>query len=55
MQLELDIDRKQQALLAVMMLRSPLTLNDLRSRTNRMVEFDSLEDIELTLEIMKRS
>ena len=52
MQLELDIDLKQQALLTVMMLRSPLTLNDLRSRTSRMVEFESLEEIELTLEIM---
>ena len=52
MQLALDIDRKQQALLTVMMLRSPQTLNDLRSRTSRMAEFDNLEDIQLTLEIM---
>ena len=52
MQLELDIDRKQQALLTVMMLRSPQTLNDLRTRTSRMAEFDNVEDIELTLEIM---
>jgi uncharacterized protein YceH (UPF0502 family) len=52
MQLELDIDRKQQALLTVMLLRSPLTLNELRSRTSRMAEFDNLEDIELIMEIM---
>ncbi|MBX2868271.1 MAG: DUF480 domain-containing protein [Acidiferrobacterales bacterium] len=52
MQLELSIDRKQQSLLTVMMLRSPLTLNDLRTRTSRMVEFEDLEDIELTLEMM---
>ena len=43
MPLELDIDLKQQALLTVMLLRSPLTLNDLRTRTSRMTEFDDLE------------
>ena len=52
MKLELDIDQKQQALLTVMLLRSPMTLNDLRARTSRMAEFDDLDDIELTLEIM---
>ena len=52
MQLELDIDRKQQALLTVMMLRSPQTLNELRTRTSRMAEFESPSDIELTLEVM---
>lgn len=49
---ELDIDRKQQAILTVMLLRSPQTLNDLKTRTMRMVEFDDLNDIQANIDAM---
>ena len=41
----LQLDKPQQALLTVMMLRAPQTLNDLKVRTQRMVDFDSAESI----------
>lgn len=44
------LDKRQQALLTVMMLRAPQTLNELKVRSKRMVEFESHEDILLTLE-----
>lgn len=47
--LQLDIDRKQQAIMTVLMLRAPQTLNDIKTRTARMAEFEGLEDIEDTL------
>ncbi len=40
------LDRKQQAIMCVLMLREPLTINDIAARTARMVEFDSNEEIE---------
>ena len=46
------IDKRQQALLTVMMLRRPQTLNDLKVRTQRMVEFEDNDDILLTLETL---
>ena len=49
---ELEIDRKQQALLTVMLLRSSQTLNDLKTRTARMVEFDDINDLQETLSSM---
>jgi len=49
---ELDIDRKQQAILTVMLLRSSQTLNDIKTRTARMVEFDDLNDIQENIEMM---
>lgn len=49
---ELDLDRKQQALLTVMLLRSSQTLNDLKTRTVRMVEFDDLNDLHDTIGTM---
>ena len=45
-----SLDKKQQALLTVMMLRAPQTLNDLKTRSKRMADFNSLDEIELTLE-----
>lgn len=42
---ELDLDRKQQAILTVLMLRKPQTLNDIKTRTARMVDFSDLEDL----------
>lgn len=43
---ELDLDRKQQAVLTVLMLRKPQTLNDIKTRTARMAEFsgDDVQD-----------
>jgi len=41
----LDIDRKQQAILAVLMLRKPQTLNDIKMRTARMAEFADDKDL----------
>lgn len=45
----LGIDRKQQAVLAVLMLRRPQTLNDLKVRTVRMTEFSDIEELQQTL------
>ncbi|NND00408.1 MAG: DUF480 domain-containing protein [Gammaproteobacteria bacterium] len=36
----LKITRQQQAVLAMLILREPLTLNDIKARTERMVHFD---------------
>lgn len=49
-----SLDKKQQALLTVMMLRAPQTLNDLKTRTKRMVDFDGLDEIALTLESLNQ-
>lgn len=47
---ELNIDRKQQAILTVLMLRTPQTLNDIKTRTARMVEFSDLGDLDNNIE-----
>ena len=49
---ELDIDRKQQAILSVLMLHKPQTLNDIKARTARMVEFSSVEEIQKSINNM---
>ncbi len=41
----LALDQRQCALLSVLLLRGPQTLGELRARTERMAEFDSLDDI----------
>lgn len=46
---ELAIDRKQQAILTVLLLRKPQTLNDIKTRTARMVDFESIEEIHDTI------
>ena len=45
-----NLDQRQQALLTVMMLRSPQTLNDLKTRTKRMVEFEDNNELLQVLE-----
>jgi uncharacterized protein len=45
----LDVSQRQLALLAVMMLRGPQTLAELRTRTARMAEFSDLDDLEREL------
>jgi len=45
----MSLDKRQQALLTIMLLRAPQTLNELKVRSKRMVEFESHDDILLTL------
>lgn len=45
----LKIDRRAQAVLAVLMLRRPQTLNEIRTRTERMVAFEGTEEIQQIL------
>lgn len=47
-----DLDKKEQAVLCVLMLRSSQTLNELRTRTQRMVTFLSVEEVADTLEML---
>jgi uncharacterized protein len=48
----LGVDRRQLCILAVLMLRGPQTPGELRSRTERMENFESLADIERELQRM---
>ncbi len=41
----LEVDRRQKALLAVLLLRGPQTLGELRSRTERYCSFADLDDV----------
>ncbi|MGH8560244.1 MAG: YceH family protein [Methylococcales bacterium] len=50
-----DLDRSELAVLTVLMLRMPQTLNDILRRTARMVEFGEPSEVQLVLEsLMKR-
>jgi uncharacterized protein len=52
----LGLVKPQAAVLAVLMLRGPQTLGELRTRASRLVEFDSLDDVETALtQLMSRS
>jgi len=44
-----NFDRREQVLLCVLMLRGPQTVGELRGRTERLHNFDSLADVEATL------
>lgn len=46
----LKLNPKQQAILAVLMLRRPQTLNEIKTRTERMAEFNSTDEIRDILE-----
>jgi uncharacterized protein YceH (UPF0502 family) len=46
----LNLDRKQQALLCILMLRGSQTLGELRSNSARMAEFSDLGEVRETLE-----
>ena len=48
----LGLSKKKQSVLTVLMVRAPMTLNDIKTRTQRMVEFDDLNDVHATLEKM---
>ena len=43
---KLKLEPKQQAVLAVLMLRKPQTLNDIKVRTSRMADFSGIKEIE---------
>ncbi|MBT8142420.1 MAG: DUF480 domain-containing protein [Gammaproteobacteria bacterium] len=45
-------DRKQQAILCMLMLRDSMTLNDIKARTDRMAVFENVNEIQSTLEDM---
>ncbi len=46
----LELGKKQQALLCVMMLRGPQTVSELDTRTQRMCEFTNREDLEYCID-----
>jgi uncharacterized protein YceH (UPF0502 family) len=48
----LALDQRQCALVAVLLLRGPQTIGELRSRTDRMADFDSLEEVEHELQFL---
>ena len=39
------VTREEQAILAMLMLREPLTLSDLKARTEKMIGFDSVDEV----------
>lgn len=45
----LDLERKQQAVLTVLLLRKPQTLNDIKTRTTRMFDFSGIEEVHDTI------
>ncbi len=52
---ELDINREHQAILAMLMLRGPMTLNEIHTRTQRMADFNSHAELQQHLdELMQR-
>jgi uncharacterized protein len=48
----LALDARQCAVLAVLLLRGPQTIGELRIRTERMAKFDSLDEIEHELDLL---
>ena len=51
----LHVGRREMALLCVLMLRGPQTVGELRGRTERMHEFNDLEEVERVLETLEKS
>ena len=49
----LALDARQCAVLAVLLLRGPQTVGELRIRTERMAKFDSLEEIDHELDLLR--
>jgi uncharacterized protein len=48
----LSLERRELAVLAVLLLRGPQTPGELKSRTERMASLDSLQDVEQALEVL---
>jgi uncharacterized protein YceH (UPF0502 family) len=51
----LNLGRREMALLCVLMLRGPQTVGELRGRTERMHDFNDLEEVERVLETLEKS
>jgi uncharacterized protein YceH (UPF0502 family) len=51
----LNLGRREMALLCVLMLRGPQTVGELRGRTERMHDFNDLDEVERVLEILEKS
>ena len=51
----LNLGRREMALLCVLMLRGPQTVGELRGRTERMHEFNDLDEVERVLEILEKN
>ena len=51
----LNLGRREMALLCVLMLRGPQTVGELRGRTERMHEFNDLDEVERVLETLEKS
>jgi uncharacterized protein YceH (UPF0502 family) len=51
----LNLGRREMALLCVLMLRGAQTVGELRGRTERMHEFNDLEEVERVLETLEKS
>jgi hypothetical protein len=49
----LGLDARQCAILAVLLLRGPQTVGELRTRTERMARFDGLDEIEHELDLLR--
>lgn len=47
---QFKLNQKQQAILAVLMLRRPQTLSEIKARTERMADFDSVDEIQNILD-----
>ena len=47
---EFAIDRKQQAVMAVLMVREPITLNDIKTKTGRMEDFYGIDDVKAVID-----
>ena len=48
----LGLDNRQSAILAMLLLRGPQTIGELRTRTDRMAQFDGLDDVGHELELL---
>ncbi len=48
----LGLDDKQSAILAMLLLRGPQTIGELRTRTERMAQFDSLDEVDHELQLL---
>ncbi|PIE01011.1 MAG: hypothetical protein CSA79_01415 [Thiothrix nivea] len=48
--IKLKLDQKKQAILAVLMLRRPQTLHEIKARTERMADFSGVEEVQQILD-----
>jgi uncharacterized protein len=51
----LNLGRREMALLCVLMLRGPQTVGELRGRTERMHDFNDLDEVERVLETLEKT